>query len=173
MSVPVKTHWGAGGHENAGQRRAETLPQCRRATPSPAAAPRNGRRRPRQPRCALAGCLSEGAPARPGRVGGHGGGQAPPQRAQAPPWQLVGAFTGSSAAKRPPLAAEAPVCPRRRSARGRPSAPWPRGREWGRAGAAAASARHPHLAGFARKTPNPKSQNSRKRQYREFVNIRN
>ena len=143
MSVPVKIRWGAGGHENAGQRRAETLPPCRRATPSPggsaakrpppalaapvrprwrsvrgrpsppwprgrawrragaamaatrrrrhgsswalspAAAPRNGRRWPWQPRCALAGGLPEGAPARPGRGGGHGGEQAPPQRAPA------------------------------------------------------------------------------------------
>ena len=82
MSVPVKIRWGAGGHENAGQRRAETLPPCRRATPSP----------------------------------------------------------GGSAAKRPPPALAAPVCPRWRSVRGRPSPPWPRGRAWGRAGAAAASA---------------------------------
>ena len=50
---------------------------------SPAAAPRNGRRWPWQPRCALAGGLPEGAPARPGRGGGHGGEQAPPQRAPA------------------------------------------------------------------------------------------
>ena len=50
---------------------------------SPAAAPRNGRRWPWQPRCALAGGLPEGAPARPGRGGGHGGAQAPPQRAPA------------------------------------------------------------------------------------------
>ena len=50
---------------------------------SPAAAPRHGRRRPWQPRCALAGGLPEGAPARPGRGGGHGGAQAPPQRAPA------------------------------------------------------------------------------------------
>jgi len=50
---------------------------------SPAAAPRNGRRWPRKPRCALAGGLPEGAPARPGRGGGNGGAQAPPQRAPA------------------------------------------------------------------------------------------
>ena len=50
------------------------------------------------------------------------------------------AFSAGSAAQRPPPALAAPVCPRWRSVRGRPSPPWPRGRAWRRAGAAAASA---------------------------------
>ena len=83
MSVPAKSRWGAGGHQNAEERRAETLPPCRRATPSPPAAPRNGRRRPWQPRGHLTKGLFEEAPARPGRCGGPDGDQAPQQRAGA------------------------------------------------------------------------------------------
>ena len=65
MSVPANTCWVACGHTDAEERRAETLPPCRRATSSPPTAPRNGRCRPWQPRGRLAGGLSEEAPGCP------------------------------------------------------------------------------------------------------------
>ena len=138
MSVPVKIRWGAGGHENAGQRRAETLPPCRRATPSP------GGSAAKRPPPALAAPVCprwrsvRGRPSPPwprGREWGRSGAAAAGAR-----HAHLGAFAGSSAAKRPPPATAAPVCPRWMSVRGRPSPPWPCGRAWGRAGAAAASA---------------------------------